>query len=48
MFTVYALDVARLQVEGIFTGAQVRAAMQGHVLGKASLTGLYTLNKRLG
>jgi Raf kinase inhibitor-like YbhB/YbcL family protein len=47
VFTVYALDVARLGVEGHFTGAQARAAMEGHVLATASLTGLYTLNARL-
>lgn len=44
VFTVYALDVARLNLEGKFTGADVLAAMQGHVLGQASLTGTYTLN----
>lgn len=44
VFTVYALDVARLAVEGAFTGAQAREAMAGHVLAKASLTGRYTLN----
>jgi hypothetical protein len=43
-FTVFALDVARLGIEGRFTGAEVRAAMAGHVLAEASLTGLYTLN----
>ena len=44
VFTVFALDVARLPVEGAFTGAQVRDALRGHVLGQASLTGLYSLN----
>ncbi len=44
VFTVYALDVARLAVEGAFTGAQALAAMQDHVLAKASVTGRYTLN----
>ncbi|HEX5803149.1 MAG TPA: sodium/proton-translocating pyrophosphatase, partial [Azospira sp.] len=33
-----------LPVEGKFTGEQVREAMQGHILGQASLTGVYTLN----
>jgi Raf kinase inhibitor-like YbhB/YbcL family protein len=46
-FTVYALDVAVLPVEGRFTGPQARAAMQGHVLDEASITGTYTLNPRL-
>ncbi len=48
VFTVYALDVARLAIEGDFTGSQVVEAMAGHVLDKATLTGIYTLNKRLG
>jgi Raf kinase inhibitor-like YbhB/YbcL family protein len=47
VFTVYALDVAELDVSGRFTGAQVAAALQGHVLAQASLTGTYTLNPRL-
>jgi Raf kinase inhibitor-like YbhB/YbcL family protein len=47
IFTVYALDVSRLPVEGSFTGAQARAAMKGHVLAEASFSGLYTLNPRL-
>jgi Raf kinase inhibitor-like YbhB/YbcL family protein len=46
-FTVYALDVEALPVEGRFTGPQALAAMQGHVLAQASLTGTYTLNPRL-
>jgi Raf kinase inhibitor-like YbhB/YbcL family protein len=44
VFTVFALDVDRLPLEGRFTGEQVRQAMQGHILGEASLTGVYTLN----
>ncbi|MDP1651412.1 MAG: YbhB/YbcL family Raf kinase inhibitor-like protein [Rhodocyclaceae bacterium] len=44
VFTVFALDVERLPLEGKFTGQQVRAAMQGHILAQASLTGVYTLN----
>ncbi len=44
VFTVFALDVAVLGVEGTFTGAQAREAMKGHILGEASLTGRYTLN----
>lgn len=47
VFTLYALDVARLGVEGAFTGAQVRDALAGHVLGAATLSGTYTLNRRL-
>jgi Raf kinase inhibitor-like YbhB/YbcL family protein len=44
VFTVFALDVAKLAVEGAFTGAQARVAMRGHVLAQASITGRYTLN----
>ena len=44
VFTVFALDVARLAVDGAFTGAQAREAMKGHVLAQASITGVYTLN----
>jgi len=44
VFTVFALDVARLAVEGAFTGADARKAMQGHILAEASITGRYSLN----
>lgn len=44
VFTLYALDIARLPVEGNFTGQQVRNAMNGHVLGQVGLAGTYTLN----
>lgn len=47
VFTLYATDLDRCPVEGSFTGAQVRVAIDGHVLGQASLTGTYTLNRRL-
>lgn len=47
VFTLYALDVARLPVEGSFTGAQVREALRGHVLAEALFSGTYTLNSRL-
>ncbi|MDH3426253.1 MAG: YbhB/YbcL family Raf kinase inhibitor-like protein [Acidimicrobiia bacterium] len=47
VFTLYALDVDRCPVEGNFNGADVRAAMEGHVLAQASVTGTYTLNPRL-
>jgi Raf kinase inhibitor-like YbhB/YbcL family protein len=48
VFTVYALDVEVLPVEGKFNGQQVMQAMQGHILDQASITGHYTLNPRLG
>jgi len=44
VFTVYALDVPRLAVEGRFTGADVRKAVEHHVLAQAALTGRYALN----
>jgi Raf kinase inhibitor-like YbhB/YbcL family protein len=47
VFTLFALDVERLPVDGHFTGAQARSAMAAHVLAQASLIGTYTLNKRL-
>jgi Raf kinase inhibitor-like YbhB/YbcL family protein len=47
VFTIYALDVPRLDVDGELTGASVRAALAGHVLAEASITGTYSLNPRL-
>jgi len=44
VFTLYALDVAKLSVAGNFTGPDARAATSGHVLAQATLTGVYTLN----
>jgi hypothetical protein len=44
VFTLYALDVERCPVDGSFTGGEVRAAIRGHVLAEASLTGRYALN----
>jgi Raf kinase inhibitor-like YbhB/YbcL family protein len=44
VFTLFALDTARLIVHGRFTVAEVRAAMSGHVLAAASITGCYSLN----
>ena len=37
----------RLPLEGVFTGPQVREAIAGHVLGAATHSGTYTLNRRL-
>ena len=47
VFTVYALDVDKLPIEGRFGGPEVRAALHGHVLAEAKLTGTYTLNPAL-
>jgi phosphatidylethanolamine-binding protein (PEBP) family uncharacterized protein len=44
VFTLYALDVARLALGEAFTGAEARKAMAGHVLAQATLTGVYALN----
>ena len=43
-FTVFALDVARLALDGRFDGHAARKAIQGHVLAQAAITGRYTLN----
>ena len=47
VFTLYAVAVPRLPIDGIFTGEQVRQALAGRVLGEATLSGTYTLNQRL-
>ena len=47
VFTLYALSVDRLDVEGHFTGIQARAALAGLVLASATFSGTYTLNRRL-
>ncbi len=44
VFTLYALDIAQVPVNGKFTGAQVRDAIAGHVLAQASISGWYGLN----
>ncbi|MDR1994934.1 YbhB/YbcL family Raf kinase inhibitor-like protein [Azonexus sp.] len=44
IFTVYALDIEQLPLTGRFGGPEMRAALQGHVLAEASLSGTYTLN----
>lgn len=44
VFTVFALDVAKLPLEGRFDGHAARKALRGHVLGEAAITGRYTLN----
>jgi phosphatidylethanolamine-binding protein (PEBP) family uncharacterized protein len=44
IFNLYALDVPRTAVDGVFTGAQVRHAITGHVLAEATYAGTYTIN----
>lgn len=46
-FTLYALDVDRCAVEGVFGGPEVLAAIEGHVLEQAKFVGTYTLNPSL-
>jgi len=47
VFTLFALDVARLKVQGELMLDSVERAMKGHVLCAARLTGSYTLNAAL-
>ena len=44
VFTLYALDVPRLEVHGTLTGENIKAALAGHILAETSLTGTYSLN----
>ncbi|HWS40048.1 MAG TPA: YbhB/YbcL family Raf kinase inhibitor-like protein [Arenimonas sp.] len=44
VFTLYALDVEKLDLPAHFTHAQFMAAIAPHTLATASLTGRYTLN----
>ncbi|MGA9334941.1 MAG: YbhB/YbcL family Raf kinase inhibitor-like protein [Rudaea sp.] len=46
-FSVFALDCASLGLDGRFTLADARKAMQGHVLAQTGLVGLYSLNPRV-
>lgn len=46
-FTIHALDIDSVPLDRRFTGAEVRRAIEGHVLASASITGTYTLNPRL-
>jgi Raf kinase inhibitor-like YbhB/YbcL family protein len=47
VFTLYALDIERVPVEGKFTGQQVRDAIKGHILDEEKFVGIYTLNPTL-
>jgi hypothetical protein len=46
-FTLFALDTDALDVKSDFCAADVLAALEGHVLGTASLTCTYTMNPDL-
>lgn len=47
VFTVYALDVAQLDLTSRFTGSDALLQIQKHCLAQASITGTYTLNAAL-
>ncbi len=47
VFTLYAVALPRLPLEGVFTGLQVREVLAGRVLAEATFSGTYTLNQRL-
>lgn len=47
VFTLYALDIPRLPLEGRFTGHEARMAIQGHILDEARIFGMYSLNPRI-
>lgn len=47
VFTLYALDVAELDIAAPLTGPATWQALEGHVLAQAAITGHYTLNPRL-
>lgn len=47
VFTLYALDIERCPVEGEFRAADVLAAIEGHVLDQASITGVYSMNPKV-
>ena len=44
VFTLYALDFDKCPVNGTFKGPDVLAAIRGHVLAQATITGIYGLN----
>lgn len=44
VFTLYALDVERCPLEEDFTGPDVLRAIEGHILDRTTLTGLYSMN----
>lgn len=46
-FEVLATDLERVPLDGRFTAAEVQAALEGHILASAALTGRYSLNPRI-
>ncbi len=47
VFSLYALDLPKLPVQGNFSGTEALQAMVGHILAQASLTGFYSLNQHI-
>ena len=47
VFTLYAVSLPRLPLEGVFGGQQVREKLAGRVLAEATFSGTYSLNQRL-
>jgi Raf kinase inhibitor-like YbhB/YbcL family protein len=45
IFTIYALDIEQCGLNGVFGGPEVLAAIEGHILDEASLTGVYSLKQ---
>lgn len=43
-FTLYALDVEKCPVQGIFTGQDLLKAIEGRILDEASIIGTYAIN----
>ena len=43
-FTIYALDIARVDLPASFGGKEVREAIEGHVLAQAEWVGTYATN----
>jgi Raf kinase inhibitor-like YbhB/YbcL family protein len=43
-FVLYAVDLKQLELSGAFTGADVMAKIEGHIVGEARLIGTYSLN----
>ena len=48
IFTLYALNLDRCPAEGRFTGADLHAAIDGHIVAQASIQGTYSLNPDVG
>lgn len=46
-FTLYALDIERVPVEGVFRAEDILAAMKSHILAQDTIVATYTLNPRL-